>query len=254
MSNAHFRFLFLCRAGQVLPGGDLQVGVIALGQLHGAAGQLEQAAVVGDAPGLLGVQLPQRHQIGRAVKALGRLHRIQGAAVGRGLHKAGLRHGLAVTAHRRFDGILHRHGRGSGPAAGGSFQCRRDDRLAHEGPGRVVHRHDVPFCRQNAIFRALGAGGTAGHDLHGLCAVRSLLLHKRTVFARHQNDLRHQRALLKRTDAAAQHRLTAQIKAELIKAHPGGRPCRHQHRRYSLFHFLHLPYHTPPFSTFPAAG
>ena len=83
-----------------------------------------------------------------------------------------------------------------------------------------MHGHKVAFCRAHTVSGALGAGRTAGHDLYRFCAVCCLLLHKSAVFARGQNDLRHQRALFKCTDAAVQHRLTAQIKAELIKAHP----------------------------------
>ena len=112
-----------------------------------------------------------------------------------------------------------------------------------------MYRHKLPCCRQHAVFCALGAGGTAGNDLHRLCAASCLLLHKSAVFARHQHDLRYQRALLKCADAAAQHRLAAQIKAEFVKTHACGRPCRHQHGGNALFQFLHLPgsYNKPYF-------
>ena len=242
MSNAHFMFLFLFRAGQILAGGDLQVGVVALRQLHSAAGKFKQAAVIGDKAGFFFVQLFQRRKIRRAVKALGRLHRIQGAAVGGGLHRAGIRHSLAVAAGRLLDGILHRHSRCRCAAPGCGSQRRRDHGLTDKGPGSIVHRHKLPRRSQHAVFRTLGAGGPAGHDAHRLCAVRRLLFHKGSVFARHQNNFRHIRAPFKCADTAVQHRFPAQIKAELIEAHPGGGTCRHQHRRYTLFHFLHLPH------------
>ena len=75
MTNAHFLSSVL-GPGQVLPGGYLDVCVVALYQLHRTARQLEQAAVVGDEAGAGLVQFIQRRQIGCAVEALGRLHRI----------------------------------------------------------------------------------------------------------------------------------------------------------------------------------
>ena len=241
MSNAHFVFLFLFRAGQVLAGRDLIIGVIALRQLHGAAGQLEQAAVVGDKAGFFGIQLFQRSKVLCAVKALRGLHRIQGAAVGRCVHKAGIRHGLSVAARCSLDGILYRYGRCSCAAPGRCFQRCCDDGLTDEGSCRVVHCHKLPCCRQHAVFCALSAGGAARYDLHRLCAVCCLLLHKGAVLTGHQHDLRDKRVLFKRADAAVQHGLAAQIKAELVKAHACGRPRRHQYCGYSLFQFLHLP-------------
>ena len=241
MSNAHSRFLFLYRAGQVLPRGDLQVGIVTLGELHRAASELEQAAVIGDQPGFFGVQFLQGGQILRPVKALGRLHRIQGTAVRGAVHKAGFRHRFAVTGHGLLDGVLDRHCRGGGSAAGSGFQHRRDDGRAHKGPGCVVHGHQLPVGCQHAILGALGAGGTTGHDLHRLGAADGLLLHESTVFARHQHDLADLRALVKSADAAVQHRFTAQVKAELVEPHPGGRTCRHQHGRNRFLQSAHLP-------------
>ena len=237
MTNAHrFSFLLL-RAGQVLPRGDLQIGVVALGQLHRASGQLEQAAIVGDEAGLFCIQLFQRSQIGGTVEALGGLHRIQCAAVGRFGHHAGLRHGLAVAAHSPLDGVLHRDRRGRGPAGRCGVDGRLDDGFAHKGAGCIVDGHKVAVRRQHTVLRALGAGGPAGHYLHRLWAGRSLLLQKGAVLTRHQHDLIHQRALRKGADAPLYHGLPAQIKAEFVEPHPGGGTCGHQDRRHTFFHF-----------------
>ena len=237
MTNAHICSFFLFRAGQIFPRGDLQVGVVALRQLHRAAGQLKQAAIVGDEAGLFFVQLVQRGEVSGPVEALGRLHRIQGAAVGRFGDAAAFRHGLAVAPLCRFDGILHRHRRGRSPAQGGGVQCGFDDRLAHKGAGRIVDGHDLAAGCQHAVLRALGAGRPAGHDLHRLLARGRLLLQKLPVFARHQHDLIHEGAFGKGADAPLHHRLSAQIKAELVEPHPGGGTCGHQNRRHTFFHF-----------------
>ena len=60
MTNAHIISFFLFGAGQILPRCDLQIGVIPLGQLHRAAGQFKQAAVIGDQAGFFRIQLVQR--------------------------------------------------------------------------------------------------------------------------------------------------------------------------------------------------
>ena len=69
--------------------------------------------------------------------------------------------------------------------------------------------HQLSMGGQHTVFGALGPGGTALHHLHGLCAGSGLRLNVFAVLARHQNDLAHQRALLKRADAPAQHGLPA---------------------------------------------
>ena len=117
VANAHF-LSSVPGPRQVLPGGDLDVCVVAPDQLHRTARQLEQAAIIGDEAGAGLVQFIQRRQIGGPVEALGRLHRIKGAAVGGVLHHAAFRHSLAVAALRPLDGVLHRHRRGGGTAAG----------------------------------------------------------------------------------------------------------------------------------------
>ena len=104
-----------------------------------------------------------------------------------------------------------------------------------------MHGHQLPVGCQHAILGALGAGGTTGHDLHRLGAADGLLLHESTVFARHQHDLADLRALVKSADAAVQHRFAAQVKAELVEPHPGGRTCRHQHGRNRFLQSAHLP-------------
>lgn len=151
MTNAHF-LSSVPGPGQVLPGGDLDVCVVALYQLHRTARQLEQAAVVGDKAGFFGIQLFQRSKVLCAVKALRGLHRIQGAAVGRCVHKAGIRHNLSVAARCSLDGILYRYGRCSCAAPGRCFQRCCDDGLTDEGSCRVVHCHKLPCCRQHAVF------------------------------------------------------------------------------------------------------
>ena len=240
MTNAHFRFLFLFGAREVFPRRDLQIGVIALRQFHRAARQLKQAAVVGDKAGFFHIQLVQRSQIFGPVKALGRLHRIQGAAVGGGAHPAVGGHGLAIAPHRLLDGVLHGHGGGSGPAAGGSFHYGLHHNLAHKGAGRIVDGHQPAAGCQHAVFGALGPGGPAPHHLHGFGAVLRLLFEICFVLSRHQHQLPHQRAGGKCPDAALQHRLSAEVKTQLIKPHPGGRTCRQQNGRYLLFHLQHL--------------
>ena len=140
MTNAHFLSSVL-GPRQILPGGYLDVCVVALYQLHRTARQLEQAAIIGDEAGAGLVQFIQRRQIGGPVEALGRLHRIKSAAVGGVLHHAAFRHSLAVSALRLLDGVLHRHRRGGGTAAGSGRYRVGDNALAHEGPGRVVDGH-----------------------------------------------------------------------------------------------------------------
>ena len=241
VSNTHFRFLSLCRAGQILPGGDLQVCIVALRQLHRASGQLKQAAIIGNKAGAGLVQLRQCRKIRCMVKALGGLHRIQGAAIRGRLHRAVRGHSLAIAPGSGLDGILHRHRRGCCAAPGSCFQRRRNDRRAHKGAGGIVHRHQFSVRCQHTVFCALGAGSPARYDLHRLWAVRRLLRHKIPVFARHQHKLGDLRALGKGADAAVQHRFAPQIKTELIKTHAGRAARRHQYCRYSFFHLFHLP-------------
>ena len=228
MTNAHIISFFLFGAGQILPRCDLQIGVIPLGQLHRAAGQFKQAAVIGDQAGFFRIQLVQRGQIRRTVEALGGLHRIQGAAV-RGISDhALLRHGLAIAPHSPLDGILYRHGGGGSTAGSGCFQRRRDDSLTDKGTGGIMDSHQLSVGGQHAVLRALGAGRAALHHLHRLCAGRGLLFQKCPVLPGHQNDLADQRTLRKGADAPLHHGLPAQIKAELVKPHAGGGTCRHQ--------------------------
>ena len=241
VSNTHFRFLPLCRAGQILPGGDLQVCIVALRQLHRASGQFKQAAIIGNKAGAGLVQFFQRRKVRCTVKALGGLHRIQGAAVRGSVHRAVRGHGFAIAPGGGLDGILHRHRRGCCAAPGGSFQRRCNDRRTHKGAGGIVHRHQFSVRCQHAVFCALGAGSPARYDLHRLWAVRRLLRHKLPVFACHQHNLGDLRTLSKGTDTAVQHRFTSQIKAELIKTHAGRAARRHQYCRYSFFHLFHLP-------------
>ena len=228
MTNAHIISFFLFGAGQIFPRCDLQIGVIPLGQLHRAAGQFKQAAVIGDQAGFFRIQLVQRGQIRRAVEALGGLHRIQGAAV-RGISDhAMLRHSFAVAPHSPLDGILYRHGGGGSTAGSGCFQRRRDDSLTDKGTGGIMDSHQLSVGGQHAVLRALGAGRAALYHLHRLCAGRGLLFQKFPVLPGHQNDLADQRTLRKGPDAPLHHGLPAQIKAELVKPHAGGGPCRHQ--------------------------
>ena len=247
MTNAHFLSSVL-GPGQVLPGGDLDVCVVALYQLHRTARQLEQAAVVGDEAGAGLVQFIQRRQIGCAVEALGRLHRIKGAAVGGVLHHAAFRHSLAVAALRLLDGVLHRHCRGGGTAAGSGRYRIGDNALAHEGPGRVVDGHQSAVGSGHAAAGALGAGRAALHQPHRLFAAGSGPLGILTGRAGHDHQLVHLRTLVKGPDAPLQDGLTAQIEAQFIKSHPGGRTSRHQDCRHTTFQFL-----TPaPFYSCPA--
>lgn len=53
-------------------------------------------------------------------------------------------------------------------------------------------------------------------------------IQKTDVLTGHQNDLADQRTLRKGPDAPLHHGLPAQIKAELVKPHASGGPCRHQ--------------------------
>ena len=239
MTNTHCSSFFLFRAGQILPRRDLQIGVISLCQLHGTASQLKQAAIVRNKAGFFLVQFFQRGQIGGTVKALGRLHRIQGTAVRGRLHHTFRRDLFAIAPGGLLDGVFHGHRRGSGPAFCSGFHHGLNDRLAHKGTSRIVDGHQLSMGGQHTVFGALGPGGTALHHLHGLCAGSGLRLNVFAVLARHQNDLAHQRALLKRADAPAQHGLPAQIKTELVKSHPGGGACRHQNSRYTLFQIFY---------------
>ncbi len=139
-----------------------------------------------------------------------------------------LRHSFAVAPHSPLDGILYRHGGGGSTAGSGCFQRRRDDSLTDKGTGGIMDSHQLSVGGQHAVLRALGAGRAALHHLHRLCAGRSLLFQKRPVLPGHQNDLADQRTLRKGADAPLHHGLPAQIKAELVKPHAGGGPCRHQ--------------------------
>ena len=119
--------------------------------------------------------------------------------------------------------------------------------LAVARAGAGVNNIPLDRCAEQGIvvFNTPGANARSVMELT-LCG---LLLGKGTVTACHQNDLVHQRTLRKCADAAMQHRLPAQIKAELIKTHARGGACRHQYRRYFLFQSLHLPdpYNKPYF-------
>ena len=139
-----------------------------------------------------------------------------------------LRHSFAVAPHSPLDGILYRHGGGGSTAGSGCFQRRRDDSLTDKGTGGIMDSHQLSVGGQHAVLRALGTGRAALYHLHRLCAGRGLLFQKCPVLPGHQNDLADQRTLRKGADAPLHHGLPAQIKAELVKPHAGGGPCRHQ--------------------------
>ena len=133
-------------------------------------------------------------------------------------------------------------------AAGSGRYRIGDNALAHEGPGRVVDGHQSAVGSGHAAAGALGAGRAAPHQPHRLFAAGSGPLGILTGRAGHDHQLVHLRTLVKGPDAPFQDSLTAQIEAQFIKSHPGGRTSRHQNCRHTTFQFL-----TPaPFYSCPA--
>ena len=101
---------------------------------------------------------------------------------------------------------------------------------------------------QQTAAGALGAGRAALHQPHRLFAAGSGPLGILTGRAGYDHQLVHLRTLVKGPDAPLQDGLTAQIEAQFIKSHPGGRTRRHQDCRHTMFQFL-----TPaPFYSCPA--
>ena len=240
MTDPHFALSLCFRAGQIFPGRDLDIGVISLGQLHRAAGQLKQTAIIRDEPCLFRVQRGQRLQVRRTLKALRRLHCIQGAAIRRSLYHAVRGHDASIPGQCLLDRILDRHCRSRCPLLCSGQQHRLDHSLADKWAGCVVDSHQLAVCCQHPVFGAFCPGGSAIHHLYRLAAQAGLLLQLCAVFARHQDQLAHQRTAVKGADAAAQHRLAPQVRTKFVKSHPGGGPCRHQNRRYAFFHFVTL--------------
>ena len=86
----------------------------------------------------------------------------------------------------------------------------------------------ILFLLTGGIFSAAGQIYVPGEELFYRVSYRAKLFQKCPVLPGHQNDLADQRTLRKGPDAPLHHGLPAQIKAELIKPHAGGGPCRHQ--------------------------
>lgn len=186
MTDPHFALSLCFRAGQILPGRDLDIGVISLGQLHRATGQLKQTAIIRDEPCLFRVQRGQRLQVRRTLKALRRLHCIQGAAIRRSLYHAVRGHDASIPGQRLLDRILDRHCRGRCSLLCSGQQHCLDHSLADKWAGCVMDSHQLAVCCQHPVFGAFCPGGSTVHHLYRLAAQAGLLLQLCAVFARHR--------------------------------------------------------------------
>ena len=110
---------------------------------------------------------------------------------------------------------------GGGTAAGSGRYRIGDNALAHEGPGRVVDRHQSAVGSGHTAAGALGAGRAALHQPHRLFAAGSGPLGILTGRAGHDHQLVHLRTLVKGPDAPLQDGLTAPDRSSVYQIPSG---------------------------------